>query len=631
MKKLCVLLLTVVMLLSCIPAFASDAAIVQTYKASQTSEQGKDNFRYVQFDGNTATNLTWNVSESRWKASTTGVISRTITPGPSTDIGIVFTAPIKGVVKVEGDMGWPYAYNDPAMDGVKISIGKGEETLFEADCPYGQTAPYDLEINVRKGDEIFFRVNCKKNNGYDVIEWWPAVSYIAKKFEGGVGREGYQYLQRKDGQLAELTYDEEADLFRASDGVAFMNDYEMMATKDCSMVTRYTVMETGKQRVTASLKAYDRRSGGNVINVYHNDKLMWQQLVPEAEAGQVDVRFVANRGDTIDIEVATNEFTGFNYGEWSVDVKKFDGPLVFAKVSTSQGANYCVDEEFTLSSKIGTTQSDEVCIYADGNGKKFPMTYNASSNTWTSNVLDRTGCKITSATVTTDALLGSPGIDLKLTKSGTLKIEGSLPQNEATTGMLARILVNDKEIWCNRVGGPYAMKYGEPVDKSYFVNDLNVVADVNEGDTLTFIFSNWYSQTSSNLSIKDVNIKYISGDMLSATTKWKINKSTVIDTAANKVYFDGQKKNVDIVVEDGTTYINEADASEIPFLDTSVAKTTINNKSYIPVRTAAEKLDKTVTWGEDRLVLIHDGISVFFGTPEFSEMSAALKGGDLID
>ncbi len=631
MKKLCVLLLALVMMVNCIPAFAAGEAIVQTFKASQplADSQGKDNFRYVQFEGNKAVNLIWQASDSSMRVSDLkGKITHIITPSPTTDVGMVFTAPMKGVVKITGDIGWPYVYNDPAMDGVKISIGKGEEVLFEADCPYGITAPYDLELNVRKGDEIFFRVNAKRNNGYDVISWFPAVSYVAKVYQGAAGREGYQYLERKNGELKELTYEKDTDYFRASDGIAFMNDYEMMATEDCSMVTRYTVKEAGKQRVTATLKAYDRRSGGNVIKVYHNDKLMWQQLVPEAEQGDVDIRFTAEKDDIIDVEVMTNDFTGFNYGEWTMDVKKFDGALPFAKSSTSQVSNYSVDEEFTLSSKIGATQGNGVEIYALYNDVKFPMTY--SNNNWTANVKGDSTCKINSTSVTPGNQRGEPCIALDITKTGTIKIEGALPLNEATNGMLARILVNGKEIWCNRVGGDVSVRFDEPVDKVYFLNHVNVITDVKEGDKLTFQFNRWRRQQSgAYLSIKDVKIKYISGDMLSATTKWKINQSTVLDTVAKKAYFDGQKKNVDIMVNNGTTYIAAADAEAI--LGSAAETKEIGGKKYVAIRKAAEGLGKTVTWGADRLAIIHDGISVFFGTAEFSEMKAALKGGDLID
>lgn len=628
LKKICVLLVLALML-SCLPVFAASTVVTQTFESVFSTEQGKNGFRFVQFDGTKATDLTYQASDNTWRANPVGVIkAHLLTPGPVTDIGYLFTAPQKGVVVLEGQIGWGMNTNDGG-DGVLLSVGKGEETLWSQDTPFGETASYSLEVSVRKGDELWFRVNAKRSNGYDVPVWWPTVAYTAKAFQGAAGREGYSYLERRDGELKELTYSEETDRFMASDGVAFMSDFEMMPTDTCSMVTRYTVTESGKHRVTASLGGTDRRSSGNIIYVYLNDKVMWQQIVPGTEKGAVDVRFTAEKDDVIDVEVKTNEFTGFNYGDWSVDVKRFDGSQPFSDATGVLGASYSVDDEFSLSSKIGSTETDDVSLYAIYNDTKFPMTY--ASGAWSAAMKLGSACKITSTAVSPGSVMGDPAIDVVLDKGGTIKLEGNLPQNKGTNGLLVKVLLNGKEIWSNRVGGDNSIKYTDEVDTIYFVDDMNVTADVKKGDKLTFTFGRWRAFTSgTSMNISDINIKYISGDLLSETTKWKIKQSTVVDTAAGMAYLDGKSAKVDVLVKDGRTLIGEASASALG-LDGASETVTVGGAKYVPLRAAAEAAGKTVVWGAERFAVIHDGISTFFGTGEFSEMLSAVKGGSLID
>lgn len=629
MKKLCVLL-ALLLGIGCIPAYAAETVITQTFSSAYETVQGKNNFRFVQFDGDEKTDMIYSASNSRWEANPVGVIKvNAITPGNDTDVGFLFTAPLKGVVKLQGTIGWALTTNDGG-DGVLLTIGKGEETLWTQDVPFGETPSYDLEANVRKGDEIWFRVNSKKHNGYDAIVWWPSVAYTAKAYSGAVGREGYQYMQRMDGKLSELKYDEETDRFMASDGIAFMSDYEIMPSDKCSMVTRFTVKEAGKHRVNAILSGMDRRSGGSIVYVYHNDKLMWQQMVPANEKGGVDVRFTAEKEDVIDIEVKTNDFSGYNYSEWSVDVTPFVGSQPFSDATTASGSNYAVDSEFTLSSKIGSTVSADTLLYAIYNDTKFPMTY--SSGTWVANVLGDSTCKMTSTAVTPGNQRGEPAMDIVLDKSGIIKVEGNLPVNKGTNGMLIKVYLNDKEVWSNRVGGDVSVKYDEEIDTVYFVDDINVTQQVKAGDKLTFKFGKWRKWTNgTSLNIGDIKIKYISGDMLSATTKWKIKQSTIIDIETDKAYIKDKFEPITSVVKNGTTYITEDSAQKLGFEEWQSMVVTFDGESYVPVRSIAESEGKTVVWGADRFVVIHDGISTFFGTSEFSEMLLAVKGGILID
>lgn len=631
MKKICMLLAILLMIAYVpAPAYAADAVITQTYSCTYETEQGKNNFRFVQFDGDKITDMVYSLANSRWEANPVGVIkTNALTPGPTTDVGYLFTAPQKGVVRLQGTIGWALSKNDGG-DGVLATIGKGDETLWTQDIPFGETPSYDIEVNIRKGDEIWFRVNAKKSNGYDVISWWPSVSYTAKAYSGAAGKEGYQYMQRMDGELSELMYDEDSDRFLASDGIAFMNDYEMMPSDKCSMVTRYKVSKNGKYQVAASITGTDRRGSGSIVYVLHNDKLMWQQMIPGGEKGVVDVRFTAKEEDIIDIEVKTNDYSGYNYSEWSADVKYFDGSKPFSSAKGSTELNCSVDDEFTLSSKIGSSAKPDVSLYALYNDTKFPMSF--ASGAWSTDVLGDATCKITSTAVTPANQRGEPAIDLVLSESGIIKIGGNLPVNKGTSGMLIKVCLNDREIWSNRVGGDVSVKYDEEIDTVYFVDDIDVTQEVKAGDKLTFKFGKWRRWTNgTSLNIEDIKIRYVSGDVLSQTTRWKINRSTVIDTAANRAYVNGKPESAPLVIQNGTTYVTEAFAKELGFEVKQENTVELGGEQYVSIRNLAEASGKTVVWGADRFVVIHDGISTFFGVPEFSEMLVAANGGGLID
>ncbi len=629
MKKLS-LFLAIVLLMGLVPGTAyADAAVVQKFTSSQTKTQGLENFRYVQFNGNTVTDLVWSTDNSRWEATPNGRVYTYIVPGTDTDVGMLFTAPMKGVVRLRGEVTWPSAKG--TCQGVIISIGKGQETLFEKKAEWGENVPYDLEVNVRKGDKLFFRVDSNGRNDYDTLLWWPSVEYLAKQYDGAAGRDGYEYLEKSNGEVRPLVYNEEEDKFCASDGIAYFNDYEIMPTKECSLINRYTVTESGKYRVKANIKATNRRSSGKVVRIYKNDELMWQQLIPEKEGGKVDVRFMAQKDDKIDFEVSTGDYDGFNYSEFSLDISKLGGTAPFADLSTTSGMTYGIEDEFTLSSKIGTSDSAAAKCFAYYNSTKYPMTYNSSQSAWIGTVLGDATSKVTKTSVSPANTAGEVRIDLGIEKSGTLKIEGNLPVDEGTRGLLIKLYKNEKEIWSNRIGGDSFARWDDEVDTKYFVNDINVVCDVAVGDTLTFEFSRWMKRTNgSAVNIEDITLKYITGEVLSKTTKWKIAQSVILDTETKTAYVDGKTMPVDLVVINGASYI-EKSAAEIIGVFGDAPNKTINGKTYIPIRAAAEGMGKSVMWGADRLIAIHDGIPLMFGTPEFSEMKAALKGGNLID
>ena len=339
---------------------------------------------------------------------------------------------------------------------------------------------------------------------------------------------------------------------------------------------------------------------------------------------------MADAGDTIDVEVRMNEFEGYNKATWSYDVTKYLGTL-FCNASTSQGYNYIKDEEFTLGSLVGTVQgSGGVSYYTLKDDVKNEMKYNTSTGRWESPVAGDGG--YVSKDVAYPGTRSASIIEVIVPENGILKIAGDLKISDSGDGVLSKIYLNGDVIWSSRVGGERSNRWDEPFDVSYFLNTANVTADVKAGDKLEFSFSKWRKAVNDNVSINNITLSYIRGELLSKTTKWKLKNSTVVDTKEKCVYINGVGAALDVIVENGTTYISASDTSKVfgSNVSSEMTPTVINGTKYLSLRALAEENGLNVVWAADRLVLMHSGIPVLFGYPELSEVKITLeKGGEL--
>lgn len=607
-----------------------NAAVIATYDWKWFKEkQDPDScFRYVTFANGVPEDMVWQAERSRWiGASGNCVINANGSMLPSQsgyDVGMVFTAPAKGMVKIKGNgnLYYPWGEEYAASDGVNASIVKGDKTLWTTLVKWGEKPSYEVVTSVREGQEIYFILNCNKHSGYDDVVWKPSVSYIAADYVGEGGG-NYTYYEKVNGKLSELTYDALNDNFKASDGVGFISAFDIMPTDTTSFVKRYAVDEDTRYRVKGSLKTTDNRGGGTVVTIYKNNEPVWKQLCPENTDNEIDVRMRASKGDTIDLEIGVDKFGGFNYAEYELEISKLPGVDYNAKASTSKGNTYGVLEEISLSSLIGDKQNNGARYYAEKNDVLFLM--DAYQNgTWSStedNTFQSTPCKITNKTVTVGKNDAVIEVDVK--KDGVIKFTGNLSLPGTSDGMAVTLYKNGEAIWCNRVGGLRSVRWNEPFDVSYFINELNAVTDVKAGDVLTFRFNRWRLHTGDTMNIEDVKMSYISGKPLSKTTQWKLDQSVVIDTKEKVAHKEGKAIPVDVYLENGVSYILAEDAKAL------YDNVNGDGKVYLPIRTVAESNGQSVTWAADRLVLTHDYIEVFFGYPELSEIKTAIKGGVL--
>lgn len=645
MKKICWILVAVMLFGSSVVCFAqyddnttpeeyANASVIASYTAAYGKQQGENNFYFCEYRDDMVNELNFD-SSNRWSKNNSFPIyspDGSTTPANDADSNLKFVAPMKGTIRLKGKVGFTQ-WRKPGEggNGVIVSIIKKNTVLWTATVPEAGSVNYDICTSIKAGEELHFRVNAKdKNNGWDTTLWWPAVEYLGVEYIPDLGSN--LYFQKNGEELKQLSYNEDVDAYFADDEMAFISENAVMPTDDYSLIKRFTIKENGRYRVSGTVLSENVNSSGIVVGVYKNGSKVWSQLFPEREEGILDIRMLAEKDDVIDIEFSTNEYEGFNWSSVSCDVKKFVGTL-FCNASTSAGDTYGIDEVYTLSSFIGTTQGGGAEYYSRQYDVNHPLTYNSSSkkweDKWEGHAFNDQG--YISATTVKPGHLADICVDVTLPKTGTLKIDGNLPVSSAGDGVLTKIYLNDQLLWSSRVGGERSVRWDEPFDVSYFVNNISAVANVKAGDTLTFSFNRWRINSNDDTNIEDITLSYIRGNVLSKTTRWKLKNSIVADTTEACVYVNGEKKNIDIRVIDGTTYVEATGVEGLFGANTDGFEIkSIDGMEYVPLRAVAEASGKTVIWAANRMVLIHDGIPVLYGWPELSEIDTTLsRGGDL--
>lgn len=624
MKKICSMVLALLVIFGSLPVMAADANVVETFTASFLSKQGTDGWFACEFDGANYSELVWDSTKNRWKSPTDTfpiIQVADMVPSNTKDVGFVFICPRKGMIRLNGTVKMAYG-----IGTVYASISKGKKELWKS-AKITEAKSYALtDIPVKEGEVLKFKVNCENTNANDYTLWYPTVEYLNEEYVAEA--DGFLYFQcDKNGNRKELKLDQATEGYTAEDGIAFMNSEKVFPSEEYSLIRQYTVESEGRHRIYADFRSTDKRSGGKVVTVFKNGEEIWKQLIPKGEASCVDVRAYCKAGDVIDIEVGANDYTGFNMTEWECDVTKFVDTL-FCYGTTSAGYSNVEVSKFTLGSLVKSQTGNGTRYYSIRRDKEYPMTYNSSAGRWTSTADDY-------GYVSSESAMPGKGattcIDYTVKEAGTLRISGDLNVSEGGDGVLSKIYKNGKMIWSSRVGEERSVRWNEPYDVSYFSNYINVTTEVEVGDVLTFSFDKWRTIRSDTVTIDTIEFMYINGNVLSDTTKWKLNNSIVVNTKDNSVRANGEKVNASVIISNGVTYLQADTAAQIFGQSTENVAETVNGNLYVPIRKYAESCGKNVLWTDGGLVIIYSGIPVLFGYSELSEIGIAMKGGVLFD
>ena len=633
-KIVCILLVLLMFGSTCV--FAANVPIIASYTAAFSDKQGVNCFYFCENKSGQVKELVYNIEANgnkRW-ISESGeypmLSGNYATPSGASDFDIMFVSPMRGTVQLKGIVkrAPDYIGDSTFGDGVNLSILKNSRAVWSGSIDSDEaSAEYDVTLSLAAGDKLHFVINCRQHNYFDATEWYPTVNYISNEYV----RDEFdpRYFQKCDGEMKELAFSETEDGYMAEDGVAFVSDSAVMPSGKYSVVKRFKIGEMGRYRVYAPIKSNSATGFGNIVKVLKNDEEIWKQLIVPGKTNTLDIGVFAEKDDYIDVEVGINGYAGFNRCEWTCDATKYMGKL-FKECDTSVGEKYTVRKEYSLSSFIKQADSEKVGIYSE-KYSKAPMVYNSASNRWESGVSgekdyvsETTACP----GVTTNAV-----IDIKLPQDGILKLGGKLNIDSASDGVLTKVYLNGRLLWSNRVGSEQSLRWDDKFDEGYFLNNINAMAKVKSGDVLSFTFNKWRENFNDHVDITDVRLMYVEGGVLSETTKWKLKNSMIIDTTTGELYNNGTKVgNINVTVKNGKSYIAKSDLEKVFGEKSDVIAGQYASDDEIPVRNAAKLAGKPIFWAADKMIILYDGISVFYGYSEEGEIRTQLElGGDLFE
>ena len=613
LKKTVTLLLTSIMA-CCINmcVLATENTTQNTFTCKLSSDaQGEDNFYFCAFGKASTYDLEFDTVKRRWKFSDSDYpMVKFDFALPQTDepVGMRFAAPREGNIKLAGSV-----ILKNAAGNVKVYIIKdGKELWSEELNGEALSKEYELEnISIAKDSEIYFKIDSNGSNANDFLYWEPEVVYTDNPYIPE--SDGLEVFQKDKNGVLTVLYDVDG-VYTAKDNKAYISIDRVLPTEEYSFVKRFKVPQEGEGRYRLYGKMNTQDGGDKEIIVYKNAEQVWTQLFPNGEKGILDLRMYLKPGDAVDVEIRSFDGTGeaaFNY-----KITEFLGTL-FCEATTSSGYNFNEEGATTVSLGELLTDKNNCEVFSIKYGQKLPMQFDEANGKWNNSIGDAQAgvqnTKIYPGTKT-DTMA-----EINITQSGIMRIDGNMSVFDAGDGVLSKIYLNDELLWSSRVGGERAVMWNEPFDVSYFSNKINVVANVQSGDKLKLTFNRWRKSVRDCVDISDVNVSYITGSILSDTTKYKLGKSQILDVNKNQFFYKGKK-----------AYMAKSDFEKL--FGTGYDETDyvyMISQKYINIEKAVKSLGKTCEVTDYGLIIIHEELPVYFGYAELSEIKTAYKNRSL--
>lgn len=163
------------------PAFSDS----YKYSLGYSGTQGQNQWYYMQYNGSTYNNMTYDSSTALWTGSYTGcTIGNGVISPYTNDAVMAWKAPKAGTVSIMGMMD----HNSLLGDGVKCKIMKNSSGTVTQIWPSSGlqslapnfTAQHAFQVTVAQDDYIYFQINQNSSTGNDTTFWDPVVSYTDK-------------------------------------------------------------------------------------------------------------------------------------------------------------------------------------------------------------------------------------------------------------------------------------------------------------------------------------------------------------------------------------------------------------------------------------------------------------------
>lgn len=620
LKKIKLVFALILLLISiCISASAESP--LAKYTAVFDKIQGQNGWYFMKF-GSEITELEWN-DAGYWGISPYLCGWEVNTGADGSGVGYKFMIPASGQVRLRGKV--EQVNPDCAKgDGVTAGIYYNDIELWKSNViKYGvSNAEYDINVDVTKGEELYFRIDPRSNNYFDWTVWFPTVEYTDINYD-----DLCTYHQKKGDEIKEII--SIGGEYTADDKKAFISKEYVMPSAEYSLVKRFVVPSDGRFRILAEIDTSGVFVGSTVATVWQNGKNIWEQRFADDSNGVLDVRAFGKTDDVLDIEISAENPKSDKYINWSCNFEKYVGTIPCISTD-SCGDSRNVTKETALSSVFADRQGKNGAeFYSIKNDLKYPMIFNSNYYRWEQNipsrsfvepilVYDETKGYVSEAKVS-PGYLSESVIEYTVSQEGFLWLNGDIDTGGSGDGVVAKIDINGKHLWSNRVGGERSVRWDEPYDISFFLNKINAVTYVKSGDKISFLFNRWRKPGAEAVNFSKIKMSYINGGVLSDTTKWKLKRSIVIDTENKSFYKNGVKSGLDMYIADGAIYVSGAALNEI------LGEQSVEKKKYYSIREIAENGGYNVLWAADRFVIIYLGIPLRFGYAEMSEIETYTK------
>jgi hypothetical protein len=166
--------------------YVGDSRIMYNSWPDFTGTQGLNQWYYLEWDGSSYTQLSWDPANQRYQGSAFYLLvaPETAHPDAGHDAVRAWVAPRDGTVSITSVLGDITVANGTGADGVKVKVMKGGGNVWPASgyqlIPPGGSQPFDaIRVGVVKGDTLYFQLNQNGGTAYDTTVWVPAVAYIS--------------------------------------------------------------------------------------------------------------------------------------------------------------------------------------------------------------------------------------------------------------------------------------------------------------------------------------------------------------------------------------------------------------------------------------------------------------------
>ncbi|GGD50094.1 LamG-like jellyroll fold domain-containing protein [Paenibacillus nasutitermitis] len=343
---------------------------VYKIEADFSSTQGRNNWYYMEKNGSSYSNMTWN--GSAWKGA--GTYNLIWEPGqlhPDTnDTVLAWKAPSAGTVRISGNV----LKHISGGDGVKVKMIKNSSQLWPAAGWQSISGEdiigfnHDIVTTVALNDMIYFVVNKNGDNTFDETTWMPAIAYnsstpaptpdipvfqASKDFSWLQGQKGWFYGQQSGSTYSRMTWDNTKYEWKGAYTFNTLLSPTFMHPDTNDTVKSWKAPKPGTIRITGNVAKADAGGGDGInVKIVKNSSQVWPasgwQFIGATDKTGYNFDKTVNiaQGDTIHFILNKN---GDNYN----DLTNWNPKIEYTVVSDPS-----IKGSWKLNENTGTTAGD---------------------------------------------------------------------------------------------------------------------------------------------------------------------------------------------------------------------------------------------------------------------------------